>query len=332
MFNKNAEKIDKYFITEDNYIKNMKTKVEPYLSKFRKSGFLKADEKIKLYYETFILKNPKASIVISHGNWESIEKYKELIYYFLIEGFSVYFVEHRGYGRSGFLGKADKYQVYVDNFDNYVDDFKKFIDSIVLKNKKDEDIFLYAHSMGGTIGVRFLEKYPEYFKCAVLNSPMLMMETGSVPPAAASIIASLNVILKRDGRYVINQKPYEDKYDFENASTTSKGRYDYLYKVTSENEKLHRGGISYGWLNAATNMTSEITNGKNVKKIDIPILMFQAGHDTLVREDGQTKFIKNSKTCTAVKVEDAKHSIFIEKDNILKPYMKRVIKFYTDNL
>ncbi|WP_244834717.1 alpha/beta hydrolase [Clostridium sp. BJN0001] len=323
---------DKYFITEDNYIENIKNKVEPYLKKFRNSGYLKINDKIKLYYETFILKKPKASIVISHGNWESVEKYKELIYYFLREGYSVFFVEHRGYGRSGFLGKVDKCQVYVDNFDSYVDDFKKFIDDVVKKSIKNEDLFLYAHSMGGTIAVRFLEKYTDYFKCAVLNAPMLMMETGSVPVKVASILSSLNVKLKKGGRYVINQKPYEDKYDFENASTTSKGRYDYLYKCTSSNEQLHRGGISYGWLNAATNMTSKIISDKNVKKIKIPILMFQAGHDTLVREKGQMKFIKSSKTCLSIKIEDAKHSIFIEKDSILKPYMEKVFKFYEQNL
>ena len=130
---------------------------------------------------------------------ESLERYRELIYYFMKNGYNVFGVEHRGHGRSGTLGIADKTQLNVSNFSQYVTDFKVFMDEIVMVNNEDKKVLLFGHSMGGAIGTKFLEDYPGYFNGAILNAPMLEVHTGDIPKFLADIIVSFQVAIGNGG-------------------------------------------------------------------------------------------------------------------------------------
>lgn len=95
-----SEEINSSFIKEKDYQFKMIKEVKPYLTPKKISGKFKGAQNKKLYYENFIIRNPKASIVLVHGFGESIEKFYELIYYFNQNGYSVYALEHRGHSRS----------------------------------------------------------------------------------------------------------------------------------------------------------------------------------------------------------------------------------------
>lgn len=191
---KNVEK----YISHSKYKEDMINKVEPYLKKKLENGYIIGEKGLKLYYEKFICENAKANIVICHGFGECTEKYYELIYYFINEGYSVFIIEHRGNARSQRLG-IDDYQISVDKFSYYIEDFKKFIDEVVIPNGNDKKLLLFAHSMGGAIGTMFLERYQEYFSGAVLSAPMHEINTGKVPKFVATSIAR---IMKLCGRVI----------------------------------------------------------------------------------------------------------------------------------
>ena len=110
--------------------------VENMLNRMRNSGTFKGENFANIYYEKYIVEESDKAIVICHGFSECIEKYHEIIYYFLNEGFSVYIMEHRGHGRSGCLSKSCNTQVEVESFDYYVKDLKTFLNEIVLKDKR----------------------------------------------------------------------------------------------------------------------------------------------------------------------------------------------------
>ena len=65
-----------------------------------KDGYIESYDSTAIYYRTYRIPQAKAAIVISHGFCEFAEKYKEVIYYFLKNGYSVYVPEHRGHGYS----------------------------------------------------------------------------------------------------------------------------------------------------------------------------------------------------------------------------------------
>lgn len=322
---------DNFYISENNYESDMKSIVEPYINARMESGYINGDEDVKLYYEKYEAENAKASIVISHGYTESLEKYHEIIYYFLKNGYNVFGIEHRGHGRSGTLGIADKTQIDVKNFDQYVTDFKSFMDEIVIPNKDNKKIFLFAHSMGGAIGTKFLEDYPNYFDAAILNAPMLEVNTGNIPKFLAEIIVDFEVAIGNGGAYVLGKKPYTPVYNKDEIGTTSLNRYEYFHNIVVYNEKLQRGGASYNWTKQAFITTEEIVKEKNASKVEIPVLLFQAGHDTYVIPEGQNKFAKAAKDCKIIKVDNSRHEIYFEKDEIQRPYLKEVFEFYDKN-
>lgn len=69
---------DNFYLSEDGYSENMDVYVYPKLEKYRKSGsFINNGHTI--VYESYLLEEPKATIIMTHGNCEKKEKYQEAI-------------------------------------------------------------------------------------------------------------------------------------------------------------------------------------------------------------------------------------------------------------
>ena len=324
--------LDKIYISEENYEEKMKSIVEPYINSYLEYGYVKGEDNAKIYYEKYILENSKANIVICHGFCESLDKYHEIIYYFLKNDYNVFGIEHRGHGRSGALGIEDRTQVNVKCFNHYVCDFKSFMDEVVMPNSEGKEMFLYCHSMGGGIGAKFLEDYDNYFDAAVLSSPMLGIYTGKVPNFIVKFVVNLLVILGRGGNYVDGIHGYAPEYNLDNWATTSVNRYKYYDSIVSITEEFQKGGPSYNWVSESMNATKEIIKRKNASKIMIPILLCQAGKDTYVRTDSENKFAKHLPNCKLNKYKESKHELYREKDYIQRDYLEDVLGFYKDNL
>lgn len=295
------------------------------LSKIKVCGYFKGKNNLDIYYEKYYIKEEKGAIVISHGFSECIDKFIEMIYYFIEMGYSVYAIEHRGHGRSGHLSKTDKSQVNIDKFENYVEDLKIFLDKIVTKNSSD--LYLYAHSMGGAIATMFLEKYNGYFKKAILSAPMMEIETGKFSKPIVYIVSFIYIMAGKGESYLFGHGPFDGKYNLEMSGASNKHRYKNHLEELKSNEELQRSGGSFKWCFEALRATDYILKKRNIKNIDIPILLFQSGKDTFVRERGQNKFCKCANICNKIKFENAKHEIFFENDEIFIEYLKEIKKF-----
>lgn len=328
--NLNVENVKKY-ISYKNYPEVMKNKVEPYLKEKRENGYILGKENAKIYYEKFIHENAKANIVICHGFGECAEKYYELIYYFIQEEYSVFIVEHRGHSNSTKLGIDDS-QINVEKFDYYISDFKKFIDEIVIPNGNHKKLLLFAHSMGGAIGTMFLETYTDYFSAAVLSAPMHEINTGEVPKFLAEIIARSLKLVGKKNSYLPGKKPYSSEKNLEYAATTCKERYEYNYDKIESNKLYQSGGPSVQWYIESLNATKKIVNKKNASKVKIPVLLFQAEYDTYVMPKAHFKFARYATNCELVYLKESKHEGYSEKDEILFPFVEKVLSFYERNL
>lgn len=321
-------KIDNYYISEVNYKQDMDKIVMPYIKSRLESGYINGVDNAKLYYEVYRSDNSKGSIVISHGCGECLEKYHELTYYFLKNGYNVFGLEHRGHGRSGSLGIVDKTQLHVKKFDDYITDFKTFMDEIVVPDSEGKKLYLYSHSMGGAIAAEFLEEYPGYFDRAVLNSPMLEINTGSFPEAAAWAAVKLAVLFGQGEKYVVGSGPFEPSYTFESQSTSSENRWAYVNDIVNSHEEFQRGGQSNQMSNEVFKVAKKIRTKENASKVEIPVIIFQAGKDTYVKDNGEKKFAEYAKNCTIVRIDEAMHGIYEERDEIQKPYLEKLMDFF----
>ncbi len=200
-------------------------------------GFFMGEKDIKIYYKSFEVEDSEGVIVISHGFCESSEKYRELIKIFNKNDYSVYIIDHRGHGKSGRLG-IDNSQVNVEDFNYYVKDLKTFLDSIVVPNLNDRKLYLFSHSMGGAIGALFLEKYNNYFEKAILNCPMMEIDTGKYPKIVSKILTKIFYIIGMGNKYIFGQGPFNEKSDLNKSATSSQKRYDSYFNKQLQQKEL----------------------------------------------------------------------------------------------
>jgi lysophospholipase len=316
---------EKYFMNfgmDEDVVEDIRKK----LTYIKTCGNFTGEKGNKIYFEKYKVKNEKGRIVISHGFTECIEKYMEVIYYFTREGYSVFVMEHRGHGRSGNLGTNNKSQINVEKFDYYINDLKYFIDKEV-KINNSKDLYLFAHSMGGTIGAMFIEKYPLYFSKVILSAPMLQIAIGKVPGIIARFIAKVALIFGKGDNFILGNVPYDGTYDFFLASTSNESRYNYYYREIVGNKKIQRGGGSFRWLYESLNAIKYILKKENIMKIKSKILLFQAEKDELVGEGGIKKFSRRCTTCKLIKFKGAKHELYLENNDILEEYLDSIFKF-----
>lgn len=312
------------YLAEDGYRAQMKYEVEPYLRKYRSCGRFTGYDGTQIFYCKYVKEDAKGSIVISHGFTEFVEKYHEMIYYFLQAGYSVFIMEHRGHGRSEHrLCNMEK--VYVKSFAQYVRDLHIFVKKIVMPYRNE--MFLFAHSMGGAIGALYLEKYPDDFQKAVLSSPMIQMKVGGLPYTAAMAIAHLCRICGFGWAYAAGQKGFRKKPRFEKSSSLSQERYFYAHGKRMDHKRLRSSGATYSWVSAAGKASACMQQEENIRRIQIPVLVFAAGREHMVNTDEICRFASKLANARLVWVLDAKHEIFNAKERERLQFFDEIFAF-----
>ena len=286
-------------------------------------GYFIGANDVKIYYKYFIRANlEKGAIVISNGRTEAAVKYKEVIFDLFNNGYSVYIHDHRGQGFSGRMAD-DPEMGYVDRFRFYVNDMKYYIDNFVTP-QNHKNIYLLAHSMGGAIGVTFLEDYPGYFNAAAFSSPMLGFNCPNC------LIAGL--LSGDEPNYAWGQTGYsEGLEDFsKNTLTGSEVRYNRMNQIFEEFPDARLGGATFQWANRSCKQFDVIFDG--VSNIQTPLILFSAGDEEIVSSSAHNDFIdelnSSDKKAKAYLVDDAKHELLIEKDEIRIAVLTKILDFY----
>jgi lysophospholipase len=292
------------------------------------AGFISGVGGKRLYTFSIVNPNAKANVVLSHGYGESALKYRETMYNLYALGYSVYMWEHRGHARSDRL-VADRYKTHVEDFDNYVDDMQTFISE---KVPQDKPLLLFAHSMGAAIGLSYIERHPAVFQAAVLNAPLLELNTAPYPGWVAKGIADVLDFVGRDEDYAPGQKTLvAEEWRFETSATTSAPRFE-RNRTDNLAEDLALGGVTIKWLREALKTTKHLTKKNNARNVTTPLLMYQAGQDTFVKPGGQDRFCAAAQACTLIKVPESRHEVFNEADAIRVPFWENAAQFYEAHL
>ncbi|ABM04977.1 alpha/beta hydrolase fold protein [Psychromonas ingrahamii 37] len=257
------------------------------------------------------------AIVISQGRNESVLKYKELAFDLNRQGYDLYLIDHRGQGFSERLG-GDQDHGHVVHFQDYVDDLNRYILSLDLANNYQHN-YLLAHSMGGTISALYLEQYNHPFQAAILLSPMMSINLGSIPSFIAKLLtfsgAEVCSWFSDQSCYVFGGKEYKPRAFIGNDLTSSEVRFNASQNTYIEFPETQLGDASMRWVAQSLSATGQVVD--NANKINIPILLLQAGADQVVTAAGQNQFFKNITQCKAkqfLTIPNAKHEIYLEKD------------------
>lgn len=301
-----------FAISEQDYQTNYVNHVKPYYTSGEFGTFDGVDS-IKIAYAKFEVADEKGAIVILHGKSESMIKYAEVIYDLRDLGYSMYLMDHRGMGFSDRLLSDDQDKIYVKNFNDYITDIKTFVDTIV-KAKPHKKVIVVAHSLGGGIAARYLEQYPDDFNGAVLSSPMLTINTQPYTQLEAYLIAAVSTNHGRETDYIPGGGPYTPETFVEDADTHSYARYVMERDILNEYPQIRLGDVTYNWVKQAMELGWVAQRGAGA--ITVPVLLFQAEDDTVVKPEGQDNLCKHAQDSTKIFFYGARHEILMEIDSI----------------
>lgn len=300
------------------------------------SSFIGVDKK-RINYAQFTLHPAGDCLVVAPGRAESYIKYQELAFELSQQGYNIFIIDHRGQGLSQRMIK-NKHKGYVTTFDDYAQDLATFIKLQVMPYcANDSKPLLLAHSMGGAIAVRTIQLYPELIKAAVLSSPMFAINSGGLPMwLAKGIISSgvfINELVAQQPWYFIGQGNYQAKAFIDNPLTHSKTRYQRFINDYQQQPKAQLGGVTYQWLAQAIKVNKDIFS--QLEKIKTPLLILQAGGDSIVDNQAQNNFCialaqRDKSLCSAGKpllIADAYHELFFEQNQYRQPALEATLNW-----
>lgn len=318
---------DTAILEDSEFYTAMAEKVEPFLAEVCESGYVEVKGG-KLYYEAYRPDKAKGAVVISHGFCESIEKYKEVIYYFVNAGYQVYLADHRGHGRS-LRDTSHPHMVHVKQFTDYVDDLHAFILKVIKPSCSGLPLYLYAHSMGGCIGALYLETWPDTFQKAVLTSPMLGIIMAAPAPCALAL-GRIMTALHKDGAYAIGQSTYSPEERFEDSCSASLPRFQYYQEKRAANPLFQTSGASYGWSYQALTACRLATQKGSCGKITAPVLVFQSLSDRLVKASAIRRFVSYTPSARLIQIKGSRHEIYNSPADVLSGYYQALFTFLQD--
>lgn len=122
---------------------------------------------LRLHYRAWPAGSPRGALLVLHGLFEHSRRYTELAATMTAAGLSTFALDLRGHGGS------DGRRGHVARFELFLEDVDRFRDDVAAGLLAGLPVFLLAHSMGGLIGVRYLQERDSPFAGAVITSPWL---------------------------------------------------------------------------------------------------------------------------------------------------------------
>lgn len=313
-------------ITQENFAKSMQTVAEPYLAARRSEGYLKTFDGQKLYYAVYRADAPRGSVTIVHGFTENAEKYRELIYYFLLDGLCVLVYDARGHGRS-YREVADTTLTHVARFSDYVEDLRcvtAFAADLDLPSPR----YLYAHSMGGAVCALFLERGDTAYRKAVLSSPMIAPERGGFPLWVSKAVCRAAMMFGGSKKRIFISPPYKGYEEFDDCPCTCRERFVYHEACKRGCELFHNASPTYRWTLESLKVTARILQKGAVEKIAVPVRVYAAASDHTVRLPEQKAFAARLSQGEYRMVENTDHEICLATDDVALPYFKSLLEYF----
>jgi lysophospholipase len=177
-----------------------------------------------------------------------------------------------------------------------------------------------AHSMGGNILLRNARLPGSWFQRMILSAPMIAIarEQLGVPQGAARAYTELlcalglgSLYVRHGGNNVLEATPFE-----QNPVTSDRERYLRSRMVLESAPTLGLGSPTVGWLRAALRSIAKIRAPDYPQRIELPLLLFAAGADSIVSPQAIEEFGLRLKVGTHVLIPQAKHEILQEADAV----------------
>ena len=311
-------------VDEKNYAAEMQNEIEPYLEKIRTEGNFSSFDGKNIHYEAHTIDNAKGNVVIVHGFTEFAEKFREMAYYFVKNGYNAFALDNRGHGHS-YRMKGSIETVRLNNFSDYIEDLDYFVNKIV-KPHNNLPLHVFSHSMGGGIAARYIQVHNDTFEKAILSSPMICAQTGAPIPLSKKIMKTVSSLGLKNVS-VPGMCKFKPDATYEDSSDTCKERFEYFLTKRRNNECYRTAGPSFGWVNEALKLTDDLLDDNNCRHIKSKVLIFQPESDNRVISSYQNTFADKINDAKIVYIKGSKHEIFGTTNDVMQGYIEKIFEF-----
>ena len=284
------------------------------------TGAFKGYDGVKLRFARWdATRGPKrGTVCLFPGRGEFIEKYFEVVADLRRRGYHVATMDWRGQGGSD-RQLANPHKGYVRSFAEYDRDLARFMQEVVLPDCPSPYIAM-AHSMGGNILLRNAALPSSWFSRMVLSAPMIAIapERLGTSMALSRAYAETLGALGMGASYVkggvdepLEMGPFEG-----NPITGDRERYQRNRMVLEAAPALGLGSPTIAWLRAALRSIARLTAPDYPLHVEVPLLLFAAGKDTIVSTTAIEEFALRLKVGTHVLIPQAHHEILQETDEL----------------
>jgi alpha-beta hydrolase superfamily lysophospholipase len=161
------------------------------MSSRSESHFQSFDQTL-IFFQKWDAKNPKASLVITHGHGEHSSSYHRLVEALEELDLDIYAWDLRGHGKSGGL------RGYAKEFTDYCKDYELFLRLLTSEKRLlSKPLFLLAHSMGALVQTKTLCDHPHLpITAQALSAPMFELSL-AVPSYKERAASYLNLFLPK---------------------------------------------------------------------------------------------------------------------------------------
>lgn len=180
---------------------------------------LKTQDGLDLFGQDWLVREPKAKIVLTHGIGEHSDNYEHLITALNAAGYSVFGYDLRGHGRSGGV------RVFTPSFGHIMQDLQMVVNR-AQTFAPDKKLFVYGHSMGGNITLNYALRRPQGLSGVIATSPWLKLP--QEPPAALVMAGKVLNKLSPTYRFV---RPGDDALLSRDATLVARRGQDPLRAV-----------------------------------------------------------------------------------------------------
>ena len=226
-------------------------------------------------------KTDAATIVILPGFTEFCEKYSSAVLRLHQSGHNVLIIDWPGQGLSGHYGK-DPLAVHCDDFSVYLAALDAVIEAAGLGQ---DQLFLFGHSMGAHLALRYAARRPSHSLGVMLSAPMM------APPVMpvwlirgfSSFLLGMGLGHAHPPFHRLPELDWVRRYRPDNKLTRWPQGYESQFFWFDDMPELRRSGPTIGWVNAAYRSSAQCSlNADWLRSIQVPVLAFVAGDEQIV--------------------------------------------------
>ena len=299
--------------------------IEEELSRLRREGYFTAQGGAKLHYEYFLARDPEGTVVFVHGLSEFTKKYYEFAHYFLSQGYNVFLYDQRGHGKSH-RDVSRPELIHINSFHQLAEDLNTYIETVV-KPAAGTPLYLYAHSMGGAVGLLYLAKYGKTIQKAVVTSPLMMPRMNDIPVWPIRLLTAAGRVFRGPRAKFLLSNEYEVGKPYTPISGDSPNRMRYCLAHRDREPMYRSTPMTLGCIHNSLKLSRLLLRKGVTKRIQTPTLMLCADTDALVRTKYQGQFAQRCDACTHEILPGSNHAFHTDCNEIMEQALSRILTF-----